>query len=724
MGSVAHESSAPRAASTLRTAAWIRAAPLAGLVAGSFLLRLVLGRLRTSPHYFPDEYIYAALGRSIAHGGRPEIHGAAANFPALLQPLLTAPAWLAGDAGSSYRLVQAIGALAMSLAAVPAYLLARRLGLGKPISLAVAALTLAFPDLVYAGAVLSEPFAYPLALGAVAAGVIALAQPGRNRQLLFLGLAFLATVGRLELAALFVAFAVASVAIGLRERRLRAVLREQRLPLAALAALALLAFARGAGGLGIYASVLHPNVHPQEVVTSAGANLLVLGYASGWVLVPGALIGLGVMLVRPRSRLELSFAGFGAAFGGGILLEAALWGEPHLMQERYVFYVLPLAAISFGVYAARGWPLRRAHALVAASLLTVTARVPLSGFAVGHGKAHSPFLFAAWEAMRLGGGVASGSFVLAAGAAVLLLLAVAASTRPRAGTPLVLGLALTTAAAASVGAVSFDAGSARRAAADYLAPDRSWVDHARVGPVTFVRSPGTPGHDGIEQLFWNRSIERVVHLPGSMLLDQFSAEVVSVRPDGALHVGGRPLAGTLLLDDSAATLQPRGGHVVARTPNYVLWRPEGPPRLGLELRGRYSDGWLAPEGLLQLWPERPGEGVRGRFVLHLSAPAGFASNTIRLRANGVTLAVARVPTGRGANLSVALCLPGPARIVFQARKYQFVDGRLVSVRASAPVFRPDPQACPSSYTVRRKMSTSLRGLDDVAVTVTEPRTLS
>ena len=123
---------------------------LAALVAASFLLRLVLGWLRATPTFFADEYIYAELGRSLAESGRPLIRGVSASFPALLQPLLTAPAWLVGDVETSFRIVQTLGALAMSLAAIPVFLLARRLGLGQGVAFAVAALALVVPDFVYA----------------------------------------------------------------------------------------------------------------------------------------------------------------------------------------------------------------------------------------------------------------------------------------------------------------------------------------------------------------------------------------------------------------------------------------------------------------------------------------------------------------------------------------------------------------------------------------------
>src|SRR4029077_14252264 len=86
----------------------------------------------TTPLYFPDEYIYGSIARSLAQSGKPMIRGSSAHFPAMLEPLLAAPFWLTHDAELAYRLTQAENALAMSLAAVPVYLLVRRLRGGAP----------------------------------------------------------------------------------------------------------------------------------------------------------------------------------------------------------------------------------------------------------------------------------------------------------------------------------------------------------------------------------------------------------------------------------------------------------------------------------------------------------------------------------------------------------------------------------------------------------------
>ena len=99
----------------------------------------------------------------------------------------------------------------MSLAAVPVYLLARRLGLSARYALACAAFTVAIPDLVFASYTLADPIAFPLALTAIYAGVVAVEQPSKRAQLAFLGFALLATLARVQYVVLPAAFLVAAL---------------------------------------------------------------------------------------------------------------------------------------------------------------------------------------------------------------------------------------------------------------------------------------------------------------------------------------------------------------------------------------------------------------------------------------------------------------------------------------------------------------------------------
>ncbi|MGZ4384916.1 MAG: hypothetical protein ACXVY3_09980, partial [Gaiellaceae bacterium] len=501
---------------------------LAALVGASFLVRTGVSWLRATPALLPDEYIYSAIGRSLAESGRPSIRGGPAHFPALLQPILTAPAWLIGDVGTAFRVVQAMGALAMSLAAVPVYVLALRLGLSRRIALALAALALLVPDLLYASFITSEPFAYPLTLAAVAAATVALAQPSRREQIAFVVFAALAALTRAQLAVLPVVFVLATLVLGVGERRVRAALREQLLPIAAfLVPLLGLGLAGSSHVLGYYGSVLHLHLHPIAFLRWSGWDLMVLAYAAGWIIIPGALLGIWFAVRRPASRIERSFAVV------VVLLTALLVAEAGLLQanaagraafyganeikERYVFYAVPLFGICFALYARRGWPARVPHLLLAAALVILSVRVPLSGFAISATIDASPILFAVyWLTGKLGGpGNAAGAVAAAVG--LMSVVAVLASRRPRLGTPVVLGLALLATGAASAGAVALDVQSTKNLRRIvFPAADPSWVDHAKVGPVTLLQSyTGGGGGFTLQELFWNRSITSVALLPGA-----------------------------------------------------------------------------------------------------------------------------------------------------------------------------------------------------------------
>jgi hypothetical protein len=57
---------------------------LGGIVAASFLVRYVAALGHTTPLYFPDEYIYSGIARSLAQSGRPLIRGPRRTSPRCL----------------------------------------------------------------------------------------------------------------------------------------------------------------------------------------------------------------------------------------------------------------------------------------------------------------------------------------------------------------------------------------------------------------------------------------------------------------------------------------------------------------------------------------------------------------------------------------------------------------------------------------------------------------
>lgn len=674
-------------------------AALAGIVAASFLLRIAAGWLRATPVYFPDEYIYAELGRSIAESGRPLVRGVSASFPALLQPILTAPAWLFDDVELSYRLVQATGALLMSLAAVPVFFLARRLELGTGLALGLAAVAVAVPDLFYASWLIAEPVAYPLAVAAIAAGTLALARPTPKRQLAFILFAGLATFARVQFVVLPLCFVGALVVVGLRERRLRAVVREQLLPLGLFLIPIIALLAAGPGrALGYYEGVLDLDVGALSVTRWFGSDLMLLAYVSGWVLVPGALLGLVLAFWRPRSREELSFAALASFFSVAVLLEAAVYAASgaNRVQERYFFYAVPLVALAFGLYARRGWPHRLAFALLAGSLVALSARVPLAGYSAADGKTTSPVLLAVAELERTLRDPGLASLVVALGVAALSAFAVAAVFVARRKTAVLVALTLAACGAASVGVILFDRGNSSRVREDLFPNGNvSWADEAGLGDIAFLSSPGGERGFTHEQLFWNRSVADLYLLPGAVPPDAFAAPGISLAGDGSMLVDGEPLNRPLLVDGYGTTIVLRGGRTVAASPPYRLVQPAGRPRLALYMPGRYFDGWLSLAGRVTVWPERLGGDLAGRLELELRSPRTADPVAITFERPGGGTVSFPLRAGERRRVSLPLCSQsGPWKVEFSVPFTGTVGHRLVSVQATTPRYVPAPGICP------------------------------
>ncbi len=137
---------------------------LAAIVTASALVRGWLARGMPAPYIFVDELVYWELARSLAENGSYSVRGVPTSGYSLLYPALLAPVHWATDAlPTAYGLAKALNALVMSLAAVPAWLLARRVA-GRFLSLLAAALAVALPSLAYTATLVTENLFYPLAL--------------------------------------------------------------------------------------------------------------------------------------------------------------------------------------------------------------------------------------------------------------------------------------------------------------------------------------------------------------------------------------------------------------------------------------------------------------------------------------------------------------------------------------------------------------------------------
>ena len=115
----------------------------------------------SAPSVVPDEVVYSDLAKSIAAGGFPSVRGVHELGWGVVYQSLIAPAWVVfDDPVHAYHAALIVNALLMSLAAVPAYFLARMF-VSERASVVVAAATVLVPSMSYTGLVLTENACYP-----------------------------------------------------------------------------------------------------------------------------------------------------------------------------------------------------------------------------------------------------------------------------------------------------------------------------------------------------------------------------------------------------------------------------------------------------------------------------------------------------------------------------------------------------------------------------------
>ena len=125
-----------------------------------------------------DELLYAKLARHTAETGSPlpVLHGDHVGFLGVVYPLVLSPFYGAFDAPGAFDATHIVNAVLFASAAIPAYLLARRLA-GTPCALVVSLLSVAVPWCVNAAFVMSEAAAYPVFLWAMLACHAAVSEP-------------------------------------------------------------------------------------------------------------------------------------------------------------------------------------------------------------------------------------------------------------------------------------------------------------------------------------------------------------------------------------------------------------------------------------------------------------------------------------------------------------------------------------------------------------------
>ena len=343
-------------------------------LAGVILLAVVVygsaAQLVTTPRVHPDEHIYGGGGASLAEGEgltlRGEEYGLGPVYPVVLATVLS----LSGDRETAYAFYRVANGLLFALAAIPIFLLARRL-LPPWWSVGVAALSVAIPSSMYVSLVMTESASYLTYSLAVLAIVLALERPSTSRQLAVIGAIGLAYATRAQFAVLFAAYLLGLLVVWAIDRNRpgpREVLRSlwPSLGVAALAVLVLVVrpLARGSSPLdsvGAY-EVLFRGYDPLDIVKWGLYHLADLELYLAVVPVAVAPIVLWRLFDRARagSKPDAAFLAAFLTVNAGMLFVTAAFASTEFgfdrLHDRNVFYLAPLWLIVLAVWLVDGLP--------------------------------------------------------------------------------------------------------------------------------------------------------------------------------------------------------------------------------------------------------------------------------------------------------------------------------------------------------------------------------
>ncbi len=679
--------SAALSAARLASVTTVRSA-LVGLVAATFVLRAVLSLQRSIPRYFPDEFLYAGIARSLGKGDGVTVLGQPASLPALLEPILLTPVWRVADAGLAMALTQTLHSLWIALAAVPVFALARMLGLPDRWALFCGAVAALAPAGYYASLVTADALGYLLALVAVASGVRLISVPSRRSELLCLACLGLATFARLQYAV--VAVAVAAAVLVVERGRPTGIVR--RFPLlvagAGLAAVAAVA-AVGLGGLGRYSTLTSFRLS-SESGTWFLAGLFLIVAATGVVLVPGGLAWLVAALRSRTDRAQTSFAVITVITVISLLGMASVYtvesGSARFL-ERYVILAAPLFALCLACWFNAGRPHGRVAAAAGGAVVVAAAAVPVSQYAVALGVSDSPTLFTVFLGeIHLGIGNASllAALILTSGA----LLAVAAGLRAPLPASAVAGFGLVVLAALSVGSHIADRQTGAVEIAKHFSGDPAWIDRQQVGPTMLVLTDRADRLDAMLTAVTNSDVTSAAligTLEESRGIDGLGSPV-TVAANGELRRAGSTIRQPVALSTASTAVGFSNAARVVYDSRFALAVPKDEARLSFLAEGVRSNGKLLPNGRIRVFPTPDGRCTR--FSAQLSVPRGVPPTTIAFAHQGHTGQILVVSAGAPRRISVeSSAIAGVAlkyrTLLLGRRKPSPFDGAVADVRFTA-----------------------------------------
>ncbi len=631
--------------SRLGVRAWI---PLATLwLALGGVLAILTTRV-VDWYVMTDELLYERLAISVAQlrSPLPHVHGELIGNVNQLYPLLLAPLFGGGLVPAGLRDGHLLNAFVMSSAAIPAFLLARRVTNGSRLAYVVAALTVCLPWIVLASFLMTEAVAYPAFLWAMLALHNSAVAPRLRNDALLLVAIGVAVLARTQFTVLL---AVVPPALLLDRPAPRQLLSEHRLLTGVYAVLAVAVVALAATGnlsraLGTYSITAEGNVAPSGMPRSLLEHLAPLGLGTGIVPFVLGIAWLLSSVVQERSRSQRAFASISGVAVVALLLEVTSYdlrfGAGRL-HDRYLFYVVPLLLIAFvAMLLERIW--KRWAIFASGGLLALAfAFVPVISF--GKLNVDSPVAYMNETLLRIGGSESGAELLLAFVAIVVMLLLLLAGRRVAVAlAALAIVLAPVQTAAAFARLLGHDGTSGRPVTLDQSTVF-DWVDR-KVGAgadVTMIPYPLLYGNYwenvaywwNVE--FWNASVRRAAVYDGAFTGTPETFPTTGLTFDRT--TGRANVSPTDYVTQAVAeTRFGLAGKVIGVDRGVELIRAERPWRaqwLGL---GLYRDGWTIPKktGTIRVFASPRATSPERRYItVSVRAPSDVAPREVSLRSN-------------------------------------------------------------------------------------------
>jgi 4-amino-4-deoxy-L-arabinose transferase-like glycosyltransferase len=599
-----------------------------------------------------DELIYSELAKSLAAHGTFAVRDVPASGFGVVYPALVAPAWRVFDAvPSAYVAAKAVNAVVMSLAAIPAYLLGRRL-LRREAAFAAAVLTVLVPSMLYTGTLMTENAFYPLFLLATLAVVACLERPTPLRQVVLLALVALTYETRQQGVVLLPAAALAPLVLGLLERDVRARLRGwlpfYALASAACAVVALAYWLRDSSPLAALGAYRGVASNAYEWPTAARYALWHVAELDLYVgVVPFAALLL-LWLSPHGSPAARRFLAATLPLAVLLVIEVAVFASSYSLriEERYLFYLAPFAFIALAAVAERVVALDRraaAASILAAGVLPVA--IPFGRF-VNRSAAPDTLALLPWWSLNDHGLAFGAMRWVALAASLVAALLLLAPHRARAlPVVAVAGYLLVVSAIAYGGRHGMLDAARSTVRAGIQGRPYDWIDRA-VGPgadVALLWDGAAPIQYVWENELFNRSVGDVV-TTAPPYPDGLPATRLHDRGDGTLvTAAGRPFTARFALVPPSVSL---AGAIVARDGDdgSKLVRVDGALRTLATVTGLYpGDVW---SGRTVTYTRRQCTG--GRLDVELASDASLFRDDQTVTASAGGRRVVRVavpPTG-------------------------------------------------------------------------------